>query len=98
MAKVIIKKYKSQKVEHFDPNEKSLGFLNVLENTDLRCQIAEQALEGYYLIFKDEKIMINKEGELSRWPHNMYDQMGILISRLFKARRKQTLNNEKSED
>jgi hypothetical protein len=80
-----VNKYEVQTVEHFDNNGNSLGFLNEHENTDLRCQIAEQKVSGYYLIFKDIKIPIQSNGTIKNWPKRLYDTNQILLTRLFIA-------------
>ena len=84
-----VNKYEVQTVEHFDNNGSSLGFLNEWENADLRCQIAEQKVSGYYLIFNGEKIEIQPTGKISweGWKNGLYDTNEILLARLFKAQR-----------
>ena len=86
MGNIKVKTYKIQTVEHFDNNNQSLGFLNEHESTDLRCQIAENEVEGYYLMFKDKKIFIDRRGHVSDWERGLYDTSEILLSRLFKLR------------
>ncbi len=54
-----INEYKEQRVEHFDNNGNSLGFLNEFESLDLRCQIAEQNVSDYYLMFNGKKSRFN---------------------------------------
>lgn len=82
-----VKKYEIQAVEHFDDNGNSLGFLNEHENYDLRCQIAEQKVSGYYLIFNGLKIQIEPNGKINDWVNGLYDTNQILLTRLFKAQR-----------
>ena len=84
-----INKIEPQVVEHFNPNGESLGFLNELESTDLRCQIAEHKVEGYYLMFNNEKIPITSNGRINIWPDMLYDQTEKQLTRLFKGQRKQ---------
>jgi hypothetical protein len=84
-----VNKYEVQTVEHFDSNDNSLGFLNEYENTDLRAQIAEQKVSGYYLMFKGIKIPIAPSGKITNWENGLYDTTEILLSRLFKAQLKQ---------
>ena len=82
-----VNKYEHQVVEHFDSDDNSLGFLNELEHLDLRCQIAEEKAEGYYLIFNDEKVFIRSNGKIEQWSIDLYDTNLMLFSRLFKAQR-----------
>ena len=46
---------------------------SVLQVNDIRIQIAEQQLEGYYFRWKGERILINKHGRLSSWPKGFFD-------------------------
>lgn len=80
-----INKYDTQTVEHFDINGNSLGFLNEWESIDLRCQIAEQKVSGYYLIFNGLKIEIQPNGKINNWVNGLYDTNEILLARLFKS-------------
>jgi hypothetical protein len=82
-----IKKYNVQTIEHFDGDGNSIGFLNEHENLDLRCQIAEQKLNGYYLIFNDQKISIENNGKIINWVNGLYDTNELLFARLFKAQK-----------
>lgn len=84
---VQVNKYEHQVVEHFDSEDNSLGFLNNLEHLDLRCQIAEQKAEGYYLMLNDKKIIIKSNGKPESWPVGLYETELMLFSRLFKAQR-----------
>ena len=87
-----INKYEPQVVEHFGPDGNSLGFLNEYENLDLRCQIAEQRAEGYYLVFDEIKYNIQSNGKINPWPHKLYYIQSLLFSRLFKAQRNEEKN------
>jgi predicted ATPase len=78
---------KPQLIEHFDPNNISLGMLNEYENGDLRAQIAEHKAIGYYLMFNGEKISIEPTGKINDWPNGMYDLIMDQLARIFKASR-----------
>jgi hypothetical protein len=80
-----VNKYDVQTVEHFDNNGNSLGFLNEQENVDLRCQIAEEKVSGYYLVFENIKIPIDTNGKINDWKIGLYDITGNLHTRLFKS-------------
>lgn len=82
-----INKYEPQVVEHFGPDGNSLGFLNEYENLDLRCQIAENKADGYYLMFNGKKYPIQLDGKILNRPYGLYDTLSVLFSRLFKAQR-----------
>lgn len=66
-------------------------FLWIIESqselNDIRIQIKEKSLDGYYLIFEDQdeikhKIEINKSGQLSNWPRGFYDTWEWQLYRL----------------
>jgi hypothetical protein len=93
-----VHKIPPQTAEHFDPDRNSVGFLNEYENADLRCQIAEQKVDGYYIMYNDKKYEILNSGKLSEWPHGLYDQNMLLLARLFKSYRNPvTLNSMENE-
>jgi len=71
--------------EHFDPEGKSLGFLNYLEHLDLRLQIKTEKADGYYLIFNDLTIRFQSNGRLERWPNDMYDQVESYLYKLVRG-------------
>ncbi len=66
----------------------SLGFLNEYESTELRCQIAEQEIAGYYLLFRGIKFDILSNGKIMNWADGLFDDNEKLLSRLFKAQLK----------
>ncbi len=70
---VKINKIEIQTVELFDPNGKSLGFVNSYEFNDVRIQIKKQQLEGYYCLFEGVKHEIQKNGRLNYWPEGLFD-------------------------
>lgn len=84
---ITVNKYDVQTIEHFDNEGNSLGFLNEHENLDLRCQIAEQRVSGYYLIFNEQKIPIEPNGRIYEWEIGMYDTLENLFARFFNAQR-----------
>jgi len=82
---ITVNKIIPQVVEHFDPSGKSLGLLNEYESTDLRCQIAESNVNGYYLMFNNQKIEILPNGKIDNWVSGLYDLNENLIAKLFKS-------------
>jgi predicted ATPase len=73
-----VNKIEPPKWEAFDPDGNSLGWLNMFEFYDLKIQIKEHGVEGYYMIFNDEvfknrKIRIDKDGHCDGWPNGFYD-------------------------
>lgn len=57
-------------------DEQFIGEINsYLELTDVRIQIMEQKLEGYYIYWHAQKrvIPIDSRGNLCEWPKGFYD-------------------------
>lgn len=67
----------------FDPSGKPVG---VARNDDaiasVRVQIKHKQLEGYYWMFNDEKIMIDKDGNLDKYPDGFFSTFGDLMTEL----------------
>ena len=59
-----VKRIIPQTVTVYDPLGWSLGSLNEYEFNDLRIQIAKEGIEGYYAMFNEHKIPINKYGAI----------------------------------
>lgn len=68
-----INKIIPQTVELFNPKGESMGFINEYEFNDIRIQIKNQQLEGYYCIFKEKKFTINKHGRSNDWFEGFFD-------------------------
>ena len=82
MEKVKVKRIKEQRVEHFNPNGKSVGFLTANENLYLRCRIMEFKESGWYLMFNGEKIEIDASG-CQDYPTGLYHTSVDLLNELF---------------
>ena len=78
-----INKIIPQTVEAFDPDGNSLGFLNDFEFNDLRIQIMKEKVDGYYMMFNEERIDIDCDRGVYRWCDGFFDtfekQLGELI-------------------
>jgi hypothetical protein len=68
-----INKIIPQTVEAFTPDNISLGFINEYEFNDLRIQLKENKVDGYYLMFNDLKHQIDKDGRLPLWSKGFFD-------------------------
>ena len=86
-----VNKVKLQTVEHFDPEGNSLGFLNVIESTDLRAQIIDHKADGYSLEYNGEKFLIDSDGYIKHNPQSLYDQFDKALNRLLNARNGRSL-------
>lgn len=77
-----INKIKPLKCKAYSPEGKYLGLLNEYEFNDLRVQIKEQQIFGYYMLFNDEKILIDKNGRCKEWPIGFYDTIENQLCKL----------------
>lgn len=48
----------------------------------VRLKIGKNKLEGYYILFQDQKILINSRGRLSDWPKGFFDKWEIALNEL----------------
>jgi hypothetical protein len=68
----------------YDPSGNLLGTVNEYEFLDIRVQIKKEQISGYYLIFNDKKVRIDKNGELEEYPPGLLDTMvGYYFELLF---------------
>jgi hypothetical protein len=70
------------KVDLYSPDGIHLGILNEYEFLDLRVQIKEAQISGYYVIFNGSKIPIDRNGTLKEYPIGLFDQLSDLYFRL----------------
>ncbi len=66
----------------YAPDSTFLGRINEYELLDARVKIKREQVFGYYLIFKSEKVKIDKNGELEKYPLGVLDTMSGLYSQL----------------
>lgn len=55
---------------------------NQLVFEDIRIQIKEKQLTGYYIKFNGEKIKIDRNGNLEKWPDGLFDKLTDLLLKL----------------
>ena len=72
-VKVVVNHITPQTVEFFDPQDNSLGFVNEYTFGDVKVQIAENRLSGYYVKFQDRKLKIDHFGTLEDYPNGFFD-------------------------
>lgn len=71
----------------YSPYGEDLGTIeNELQLFDIQIQICRENAIGYYIIWKDQKISINPNGECSAWPENWCDQAQGAFVELTKLR------------
>jgi hypothetical protein len=56
-----------QVIEHFTPEDVSLGHLNEYECLDLRTKITQQKITGYYLVYVINDYNIKVPNEVSEY-------------------------------
>ncbi len=67
-------------VELFDNNNVSLGMMYTgLQLQDICVQIKEQNLEGYYIVYQNEKINITNEGRVYCNGKRPFSSIGNLL-------------------
>ena len=74
-----------QKLPHYKDDE-FIGELTHLQSLELRCQIAENKLKGYSLIFENTRFIIDTKGNMN-FINGLYDQEFKLFTRLWKAQK-----------
>lgn len=66
--------------ELYDPNGKAIGKIrNNAAWLDVRAQIHTKQLDGYYVMFKGEKIVIPKTGGIRNVPPGFYDSCDVSL-------------------
>lgn len=84
MKEVIeIRNIKEPIVELYNPKGIFIGMItSELQFIDVRLQIAEKQLKGYYIVYNKQKIKISSDGQPEVWPKGLYDQTVEMISEL----------------
>jgi len=76
---VKVRQIKETFCELYDADGNDVGIISSeLELNDVRIQIKEQQLKGYYILWEDENnqknhIQIDHMGNLERWPYGFFD-------------------------
>lgn len=71
----------------YSPSGEDLGTIeNELQLFDIQIQICREDAVGYYILWKDQKISINTNGDFSAWPENWCDQAQGAYVELTKVR------------
>jgi hypothetical protein len=61
---IVINKYPEVVIPLYSPDEKLVGWVNQNEFLDVRIQICQQKLYGYYVEIENKKYGINTEGRM----------------------------------
>jgi len=77
-----VKKIVPPTVDLYAPDGTHLGNLNEYEFLDAKAQIKELQETGYYCVFNNKKIKIDRNGTQEDYPVNMFDQLNDCYLRL----------------
>lgn len=77
-----LKVIESPLVSVYDPEGSFMGTANEYELLDLRVQIREANVSGYFLLFNGKKIRIDRKGELEDYPKGLLDTMSNFYFKL----------------
>ena len=69
-------------MEAFDPDGNSLGFINDFEFNDLRIQIMKEKVDGYHMMFNNERIDLTSDGGVNYWCEGFFDKFENQLSDL----------------
>lgn len=68
-----IRQFTPPQLKFFNPENEFLGYINnQVENLQVRTDIVEQQLSGYYFMYGSIKIDINPDGSVENWPYDLY--------------------------
>jgi hypothetical protein len=74
MSQIIINNHIDPEVALYDGNDNYIGIIqNATALDDVRLQIFQQHLKGYYFIYNNEKINIDCYGNVEKWPDGCFD-------------------------
>ena len=74
----------------YDPDGNYIGKItNGLELNDVKIQIKTDKVSGYYILWKNFQIFIDKFGTLSEWPKGFYDLLDDQLDALVDWRNKE---------
>jgi predicted ATPase len=74
MKEIKINKVEEPTCSLYDPDSNHIGEINsTLELNDVRIQIKNNGVSGYYIMWKGSPIRIDRRGNLEAWPKGFYD-------------------------
>jgi predicted ATPase len=78
-----INRIKETTAKLYDPEDVYVGTIkSVLQLNDVRIQIMGQKLSGYYIIWKDDKLEVTKDGRMEYWPKGFFDTFDYQLTAL----------------
>jgi len=75
-------KIKETKCDFFHENIFLFSVYDVVNFYDCLLQIRQEKSFNYYIVFKDEKILIDKNGTLEKYPIGLFDQYGDILCQM----------------
>lgn len=67
----------------FGPDDMFVGNIDTnLQLLDIRIQIKEAEISGYYIIWKGQRLDIDKTGNIDNWPVGFFDVLDTLLNKL----------------
>lgn len=83
MQEVVIRDIKDIPCDLYNEQGEHIGAITTeLQLYDVRLQIKEKALTGYYIIFQNKRILINKDGSIDYWPDGFFDKLQNKLDKL----------------
>ncbi len=73
MSQIKIKRIKPQTVPLYNPDGEYMGDVNEYEFEDIKTQIAEKQLSGYYVKFENEHLWILPDGDMKQSPKGFFN-------------------------
>ncbi len=81
---VEIKQHTPEQIKLFGPDDNFIGLINNnVEMLDVRVQIAEQKLTGYYFTYGNIRIDIKSNGGVINYPEGLYGKTHDLCTKLY---------------
>ncbi len=90
MEEIIIERYESPKVNMHKLTGELVGVINnEHEFNKVRIQmLRKNVTDKYYFMWNDIRIDVSKEGDMSKFPAGLYDQVNRDLAEIFKITRK----------
>jgi len=70
-------------------NDEFIAIIDYYQFLDVRRQIIEQKENGYFIMYKKDKINIYPNGDLAYWPNDLFKLPQKLLANIFQARKQQ---------
>jgi hypothetical protein len=82
---VVYNKIELKKFPVYSPDDTLIGECNELEFMNIAIQIAEQQLDGCYVLYNGEKRFIESCGSMYNRPDGLFDEKYKLLRKLLNA-------------